>query len=108
MNKTFDLNNEFRLLDVENRLILPFNQRIQILTTSRDVLHSWTVPSLGVKADSCPGRLNQMLLFSYRPGLFYGQCSEICGANHRFIPICVEIISSKDYVDWVSEMLIIE
>ncbi len=95
-------NNEIiRLLDVDNRLTLPFELRIRIVVTSMDVLHSWTVPTLGVKADATPGRLNQINLISYRPGVYYGQCSEICGANHSFMPICVEFISMDDYFWWV-------
>ncbi len=79
-----------RLLEVDNRLILPWNEHIRILVTSTDVIHSWAIPSLGVKMDACPGRLNQVSLFINRPGLFYGQCSEICGINHAFMPICIE------------------
>lgn len=89
------------LLDVDNRTTLPYNLNVRILVRSRDVLHSWTVPALGVKVDACPGRLNQLSFLSYRPGIFYGQCSEICGANHRFIPICVEFVSPVDYFWWV-------
>jgi len=79
-----------RLLEVDNRLILPWNEHIRIMITSTDVLHSWAVPSLGIKMDACPGRLNQVSLFINRPGIFYGQCSEICGINHAFMPICIE------------------
>ena len=79
-----------RLLEVDARLILPCEIIIKLFVTAADVLHSWTVPSLGIKIDACPGRLNQLLTYISHPGLFYGQCSEICGANHRFIPICVE------------------
>ena len=79
-----------RLLEVDNRLQLPCEIILKFCITSADVLHSWTVPSLGIKIDACPGRLNQTMAFIEQPGVFYGQCSEICGANHRFIPICVE------------------
>ncbi len=79
-----------RLLEVDNRLVLPWKEHIRVLVTSSDVLHSWAIPSLGVKMDACPGRLNQVSLFINRPGVFYGQCSEICGINHAFMPICVE------------------
>lgn len=82
----------FRNLDVDNRLILQSNRNIQIITTSADVLHSWTIPSLGVKIDSVPGRLNTMMFNSQKPGVLYGQCSEICGANHSFIPIVMELL----------------
>nr|YP_010250884.1 cytochrome c oxidase subunit II [Ips calligraphus]QTV76818.1 cytochrome c oxidase subunit 2 [Ips calligraphus] len=95
-------NFNFRLLDVDNRLILPFNSQIRILTTSADVIHSWAVPSLGVKIDSTPGRLNQTNFFINRTGLFFGQCSEICGANHSFMPISIEAISPKFFITWVN------
>ena len=91
---------KFRLLEVDNRLIVPTNCPIRMLTTSSDVLHSWTVPSLGVKADACPGRLNQIFFTLIRPGVFFGQCSEICGANHRFIPISVEAIPLRIFLKW--------
>jgi len=89
-----------RLLDVDNRSPLPFGLITRVMVSSADVLHSWAVPSIGVKVDACPGRLNQQSLISYRPGVRYGQCSEICGANHRFIPIALEAISPKDYFWW--------
>ncbi len=79
-----------RLLEVDNRLIIPWNEHLRFLVSSADVLHSWSIPSLGVKIDACPGRLNQVGLFLNRPGVFYGQCSEICGVNHAFMPICLE------------------
>ena len=94
--------NIFRLLDVDNRTIIPYNIHIRILISSADVLHSWTVPSLGVKADAIPGRLNQVKFISQRPGIFFGQCSEICGANHRFIPIVIEIININSFLNWVT------
>nr|ABV71232.1 cytochrome oxidase subunit II [Libnotes perkinsi] len=95
-------NNGFRLLDVDNRIILPMNSQIRILVTAADVLHSWTIPALGVKVDGTPGRLNQTNFFINRPGLFYGQCSEICGANHSFMPIVIESVPSKYFINWIS------
>lgn len=92
---------EFRLLEVDNRVVLPYLTQIRLLVTAADVLHSWTVPSLGVKADAIPGRLNQLNILFNRPGVFYGQCSEICGANHSFIPISVESINPSDFLKWV-------
>nr|YP_010326126.1 cytochrome c oxidase subunit II [Chrysopera combinans]UNP49261.1 cytochrome c oxidase subunit 2 [Chrysopera combinans] len=92
----------FRLLDVDNRIILPMNNQIRIMVTATDVIHSWTVPSLGVKVDANPGRLNQTNFFINRPGIFYGQCSEICGANHSFMPIVVESISIKNFINWIN------
>jgi len=89
-----------RLLDVDNRVVVPFNCLTRILVTSTDVLHSWAMPSLGVKVDAVPGRLNQLRVSSWGPGLFYGQCSEICGANHRFMPIVLEIVNKKAFISW--------
>nr|YP_009110439.1 cytochrome c oxidase subunit II [Clibanarius infraspinatus]CEH27538.1 cytochrome c oxidase subunit 2 [Clibanarius infraspinatus] len=91
----------FRLLDVDNRAVLPFNTQIRVLVSAADVIHSWTVPALGVKADAIPGRLNQISFLISRPGLFYGQCSEICGANHSFMPIVVESVPVKNFLGWV-------
>nr|BBJ21227.1 cytochrome c oxidase subunit II [Orgyia thyellina] len=98
-----DMNpNNFRLLDVDNRIILPMNNQIRIMVTATDVIHSWTIPSLGVKIDANPGRLNQTNFFISRPGIFYGQCSEICGTNHSFMPIVVESISIKNFISWIN------
>nr|YP_010384952.1 cytochrome c oxidase subunit II [Pinnotheres excussus]UPL64949.1 cytochrome oxidase subunit II [Pinnotheres excussus] len=94
----------FRLLDVDNRTILPLATQIRVLISAADVIHSWTVPSLGVKADAIPGRLNQVSFFISRPGLFYGQCSEICGANHSFMPIVIESISINSFLNWISSV----
>lgn len=91
----------FRLLDIDNRVVLPFCIHTRILISSADVLHAWTVPSMGVKADAVPGRLNQVKFISQRPGLFYGQCSEICGANHSFMPILLEIVKPSIFLTWV-------
>lgn len=95
----------FRLLDVDNRIILPINNQIRILVTATDVLHSWTIPSLGVKIDANPGRLNQTNFFINRPGLYFGQCSEICGANHSFIPIVIESIPTNHFIKWISNII---
>ena len=78
-----------RLLEVDNKLYLPIEANVRLLITSADVLHSWAIPALGIKLDACPGRLNQTSLYIKRPGTFYGQCSEICGVNHGFMPIAV-------------------
>nr|AFQ62388.1 cytochrome c oxidase subunit II [Kateretes pedicularius] len=94
----------FRLLDVDNRVVIPFESQIRMLVTSADVIHSWTIPSLGVKIDATPGRLNQISFSSNRAGMFFGQCSEICGANHSFMPIVVESISPKYFISWISKM----
>nr|QEO33530.1 cytochrome c oxidase subunit II [Conanalus pieli] len=93
--------NGFRLLDVDNRTVLPMNTQVRMLVTAADVLHSWTIPALGVKVDATPGRLNQTNFFINRPGLFYGQCSEICGANHSFMPIVIESVNIKTFIEWI-------
>nr|AWV83434.1 cytochrome oxidase subunit II [Amphipsalta zelandica] len=93
--------NEFRLLDVDNRVILPFNIQIRLLISSFDVIHSWAMPSMSLKVDAVPGRLNQMGMLISRPGLSYGQCSEICGANHSFMPIVIESIGMKMFINWL-------
>nr|YP_010572966.1 cytochrome c oxidase subunit II [Potamon fluviatile]UZH44824.1 cytochrome c oxidase subunit 2 [Potamon fluviatile] len=95
----------FRLLDVDNRTIIPMNTQIRILITAADVIHSWTVPSLGIKADALPGRLNQTSFLINRPGLFLGQCSEICGANHSFMPIMIESVSINSFLNWISSSI---
>jgi cytochrome c oxidase subunit 2 len=87
-----------RLLEVDNRLLLPINAYVQITVTAADVLHCWAVPSLGIKVDVCPGRLNQTSIFIKRPGVFYGQCSEICGVNHGFMPIVVRGVEMKEFI----------
>nr|ADB43170.1 cytochrome c oxidase subunit II [Calanus sinicus] len=91
----------FRLLEVDNRTVIPFNVHVRMLITSADVLHAWTVPSFGVKADAVPGRLNQVKFIGQRPGIFFGQCSEICGANHSFMPIVMEVIGSSSFLSWM-------
>jgi len=95
----------FRLLEVDNRVILPVNTHIRLLITAADVLHSWAVPSFGIKVDACPGRLSQASLFLKREGVYYGQCSEICGVNHGFMPIVVKGVSADTYIEWISAKL---
>nr|YP_009526709.1 cytochrome c oxidase subunit II [Meloimorpha japonica]AXY63913.1 cytochrome c oxidase subunit 2 [Meloimorpha japonica] len=96
--------NSFRLLDVDNRTVLPMMTQIRTLVTAADVIHSWTIPSLGVKTDATPGRLNQTNFLINRPGLLYGQCSEICGANHSFMPIVIESVNLKMFVNWIKSL----
>jgi len=93
---------QLRLLEVDNRVILPANIHIRALVTAVDVIHSWAIPSLGVKMDGCPGRLNQVSMFIKREGTFFGQCSELCGVQHGFMPIVVQAVSIEDYIKWVS------
>nr|AID45826.1 cytochrome c oxidase subunit II [Rhinusa pilosa] len=95
---------DFRLLDVDNRVIMPFNTQIRVIVTSMDVIHSWAVPALGVKIDATPGRLNQTNFNINRTSLFYGQCSEICGANHSFMPIVIEAVSTLTFISWMNSM----
>jgi len=96
---------QFRLLEVDNRVLVPTNSHIRVLITASDVLHSWAIPSLGIKLDACPGRLNQTSMFIKREGVFYGQCSEICGVNHAFMPIVVEAVSLEDYLTWLKNKI---
>nr|ALJ10718.1 cytochrome c oxidase subunit II [Dendrotriton sanctibarbarus] len=96
---------QFRLLEVDNRMIIPMETSIRMLISAEDVLHSWTVPSMGIKTDAIPGRLNQSTFMSSRPGTFYGQCSEICGANHSFMPIVIETTPLTSFQAWSSSML---
>lgn len=98
----------YHALDVDNRLVLPTMANILFLITSADVLHSWAVPTLGVKADAIPGRLNYVSTITSYSGVYYGQCSEICGSNHRFIPIVLEFIPIGNYLDYVSNILVSE
>lgn len=93
---------QFRLLEVDERVVVPANTHVRLVVTSADVIHSWAVPSLGIKIDAVPGRLNQVDLYADREGVFYGQCSEICGVNHGYMPIAVEAVSVDKYLAWVS------
>jgi len=92
---------QFRLLDVDNRVVIPVDTHIRLIVTGSDVLHSFALPSFGVKIDAVPGRLNQSSILAERTGTFYGQCSEICGVYHGFMPIAVEAVSVQDYLAWV-------
>lgn len=91
----------FRLLEVDNRLVLPNDTSVRTIVGSQDVLHSWRMPTMGVKMDATPGRLSQVVINLSNMGKFYGQCSEICGANHRFIPIRVEVVSNFLFKEWI-------
>nr|YP_008593182.1 cytochrome c oxidase subunit II [Johnius belangerii]AGU46537.1 cytochrome c oxidase subunit II [Johnius belangerii]QBI38011.1 cytochrome c oxidase subunit II [Johnius sp. n. BL-2019] len=94
-----------RLLEVDHRMVVPVESPIRVLVSAEDVLHSWAVPTLGIKMDAVPGRLNQTAFIAARPGVFYGQCSEICGANHSFMPIVVEAVPLNHFETWTSLML---
>jgi cytochrome c oxidase subunit 2 len=91
----------FYNLDVDNRLVLPTLANILFLITSADVLHSWTVPTLGIKVDACPGRLNYLTAKTMYSGVYYGQCREICGSNHSFIPIVLEFVPMRNYLSYI-------
>nr|UNO54107.1 cytochrome c oxidase subunit 2 [Dermacentor sinicus] len=93
--------NSIRLLETDNNLVIPMNTNIKFLISSTDVIHSWTIPSLGLKMDAIPGRLNQCFSSSNRSGMYFGQCSEICGANHSFMPISMEITSMKNFMNFI-------
>ena len=92
---------QFRLLDVDNKVIVPTDTHVRLIVTGADVIHSFAVPSLGIKIDAVPGRLNQTSILCERTGTFYGQCSEICGVWHGFMPIAIEAVSVQDYLAWV-------
>nr|YP_010235810.1 cytochrome c oxidase subunit II [Youtuus strigatus]QTD82428.1 cytochrome c oxidase subunit 2 [Youtuus strigatus] len=93
--------NEFRLLEVSNRMIIPFMTQTRMILSSSDVIHSWTIQPLGIKMDAIPGRLNQTSIMLKKPGIFFGQCSEICGMNHSFMPISLESINMKFFIKWM-------
>jgi len=100
-----DTESKLRLLDVTNEIFIPNKVQVRLLTTASDVLHSWTIPALGIKLDACPGRLNQTSLLTKRPGLFYGQCSEICGINHGFMPIALRSVDWTMFRHWINFQL---
>nr|AOQ30898.1 cytochrome c oxidase subunit II [Pleurobranchaea sp. TY-2016] len=90
---------EYRLLEVDNRAVVPYQMETLVIATSADVLHAWALPAMGVKMDAVPGRLNSFSMFVEKPGVYYGQCSEICGANHSFMPIVVEAVALEDFIN---------
>jgi cytochrome c oxidase subunit 2 len=96
---------DLRLLEVDNQLVVPTNTHVRCILTSADVIHCWAIPSLGVKLDCIPGRLNQTSFLAYREGVFYGQCSEICGANHAFMPIAVKAVNLEEYCNHIESLL---
>jgi cytochrome c oxidase subunit 2 len=96
---------KLRLLEVDNAVVLPVETHVRVIVTAADVLHCWALPAAAVKLDACPGRLNQTSLFFKRSGTFYGQCSEICGVNHAFMPIVVKADSLENYISWIQTRL---
>lgn len=101
---SFLVDGPVRMLNVDNYLVLPVDTSIRLLITATDVIHSFAVPSLGVKLDAVPGRLNSIGVIISRPGVFYGQCSELCGYLHGFMPIGIKAVSTDHYVDWLSSL----
>jgi cytochrome c oxidase subunit 2 len=94
---------QIRLLEVDNRVVLPVNTKIRVIVTSYDVIHSWAIPSLGIKTDAVPGRTNETWLSINKPGVYYGQCSELCGVGHGFMPIAIQAVSKEDFAAWVEQ-----
>ena len=94
---------QLRLLETDNRVVLPVDTDIRVLLTSDDVIHNWAIPSLGVKLDTVPGRINETWVRIEREGTFYGQCSELCGVNHAFMPIAIEAVSKEAFAEWVKK-----
>lgn len=94
---------DVRLLEVDKRLVLPFNTRVRIIITGADVIHSWAIPELGIKIDAVPGRLNQLALKIERPGVYRGICSELCGVNHAYMPIVVEAVPMDEFLQWAKD-----
>ena len=92
-----------RLLTVDNEVIVPVNKVVKVLITANDVLHAWALPSFGVKRDAVPGRINETWFKAEKEGTYYGQCSELCGIKHAFMPITVKVVSEEDYQEWLSE-----
>ena len=104
MIETKDLKeNEPRLLAVDNELVVPVNKVVKVMITANDVLHAWALPSFGVKRDAVPGRINETWFKAEKVGTYYGQCSELCGIKHAFMPIAVKVVSEDEYQEWLSE-----
>jgi cytochrome c oxidase subunit 2 len=92
-----------RLLTADNALVVPVNKVVRVQTTGADVIHSWAVPSFGVKLDAIPGRLNETWFKAEKTGTFYGQCSQLCGRDHAFMPIMVRVVTDQEYAAWLAD-----
>ena len=92
-----------RLLTVDNEVVVPVDKVVKVMITANDVLHAWALPSFGVKRDAVPGRINETWFKADRTGTFYGQCSELCGIKHAFMPITVNVVSEEDYNKWLED-----
>jgi len=102
MIETKDLKeNEPRLLAVDNELVVPVNKVVKVMITANDVLHAWALPSFGVKRDAVPGRINETWFKAEKVGTYYGQCSELCGIKHAFMPIEVRVVTEEEYLEWL-------
>lgn len=101
INSSDLIEGDIRLREVDNRVVVPVNKNVKVLGTANDVIHAWALPSLGIKMDCLPGRLNQQSFITDRPGLFAGGCSEICGSEHSYMPIIVEAVSSELFAKWI-------
>ena len=95
--------NQPRLLAVDNEVVVPVNKVVKVLITANDVLHAWALPSFGVKRDAVPGRINETWFKAEKVGTYYGQCSELCGIQHAFMPIAVRVVSDEEYAEWLSD-----
>ena len=95
--------NQLRLLETDNHVVVPVNKVVKVLITANDVLHAWAVPSFGVNRDAVPGRINETWFKAEKEGVYYGQCSELCGSRHAFMPITVRVVSDKQYNEWLKE-----
>ena len=93
--------NQPRLLAVDNEVVVPVNKVVKVLITANDVLHAWALPSFGVKRDAVPGRINETWFKAEKVGTYYGQCSELCGIKHAFMPITVKVVSEEEYNNWL-------
>ncbi|MDA7704505.1 cytochrome c oxidase subunit II [Candidatus Pelagibacter sp.] len=95
--------NQPRLLTVDNEIVVPVNKVVKVLITANDVLHAWALPSFGVKRDAVPGRINETWFKAEKVGTYYGQCSELCGIQHAFMPITVRVVTDEEYAQWLTE-----
>src|SRR3981189_2413970 len=92
-----------RLLAVDNEMVVPVNKTVRVITTGADVIHSFAGPSFGIKIDAVPGRINETWFKATREGIYYGQCSELCGKDHAYMPIAVRVVSEQAFASWVEE-----
>ncbi len=104
--KEMPTNTKVRLLEVDNRMVIPVNKIVRLIFTSGDVIHSFTIPSAGLKMDCIPGKITETWLKINKIGVYRGQCSELCGANHGFMPIVVEVVSGEDFLLWINNKMI--